>query len=196
MKTLRVISILLLLSGCLLSNARAQEGDTKPLSDLPKQFAATAFGQAGAAAGKSFGLTIYITGWTPNEQISENIGILKAKGQDGLVSAMEKTDDVGRVSPTGSVGTGLRFTHFRKTANGGLHIVVATNRPITFGELYNMTRSTDYPFSILVLDVDSTGKGSGKFAPLCKVKFNKQNQLEIENYGIKPFRLSNIYVQK
>jgi hypothetical protein len=190
------MSTLLVLSGCLLSNAQAQEGDTKPLSGLPKQFAATAIGQAGPAAGRSFGLTIYITGWTPDQQVIDNLTVLKQKGQDALISAMEKTDDVGRVSPTGGVGTGLRFARFRKTSNGGLHIVLATNRPITFAELYNDTRSTDYPFSILVLDLDATGKGSGKFAPLCKVKFNKQNQLEVENYGIKPFRLSNVYLQK
>jgi hypothetical protein len=48
----------------------------------------------------------------------------------------------------------------------------------------------------VVLNVDKDGKGSGSFAPLCKIKFNKKNELEIEHYGQKPFRLANVYRQK
>ena len=55
---------LLLFAGLALAAAFVQAGDGKPLSDLPRQFAATAFGQAGSMAGKSFGLNIYITNWT------------------------------------------------------------------------------------------------------------------------------------
>jgi hypothetical protein len=196
LKNLRVIPVLFVLSGCMLSNAFSQSGDNKPLSDLPRQFAATAFGQAGTMAGKSFGVNLYITGWTTDQQVTDFISVLKEKGPDGLVSAMEKTDDVGRLSPTGFVGSGMRFARSRPTANGGLHIVMVTNRPMSFGELYRSGRSTDYQFGIVVLDVDKDGKGTGKLAPVCKIKFNKKNELEIENYGQKPFRLANVYLQK
>jgi hypothetical protein len=196
LKNLRVITVLLVLSGCALSNASAQEGDNKPLSDLPRQFAATAFGQAGSMAGKSFGVNIYITGWTTDQQVQDYISVLKEKGPDGLVRAMEKTSDVGRLSPTGFVGSGFRFARYRPTPNGGLHIVMVTNRPMSFGELYRGGRSTDYQFGIVVLNVDKNGKGTGTLAPVCKIKFNKKNELEIENYGQKPFRLANVYLQK
>jgi hypothetical protein len=189
-------SVLFALLGCVLFHASAQNGDNKPLSDLPRQFSATAFGQAGSMAGKSFGLNLYITGWTPDQQVQDYISVLKEKGPDGLVRAMEKTSDVGRLSPTGFVGSGFRFARYRRTANGGLHIVMVTNRPMSFGELYRGSRSTDYQFGIVVLDVDSHGKGTGTLAPVCKIKFNKKNELEIENYGIKPFRLANVYLQK
>jgi hypothetical protein len=190
-----VMTALLLLSGSMLPNAFAQGGDSK-LPDLPRQFAATAIGDAGAIAGKSFGVTVYVTGWTTGQQVQDYISTLKEKGPDGLVSAMEKANDVGRLAPTGFVGTGFRFARYRPTANGGLHIVMVTNRPMSFGELYRGTRSTEYQFGIVVLDVDKNGKGTGKLAPVCKIKFNKQNQLVIENYGQKPFRLANVYLQK
>ncbi len=196
LKTLRALTVLFALTACLLSSAVAQNGDSQPLSGLPLQFAATAFGQAGALAGKSFGATIYITAWTTDQQVKDYISTLREKGPDGLVSAMEKTDDVGRLSPTGYVGSGFRFARYKPTANGGLHIVMVTNRPIAFGELYNGTRSRDYQFGIVVLDVDKDGKGTGQLAPVCKIKFNKKNELEIEHYGQKPFRLANVYRQK
>ena len=66
----------------------------------------------------------------------------------------------------------------------------------SFGELYRGGRSTDYQFGIVVLEVDKNGKGTGTLAPVCKIKFNKKNELEIENYGQKPLRLANVYLQK
>ena len=193
---MRLMTALLVLSGCTLSNTLAQSGDNKPLTELPRQFAATAFGQAGAMAGKSFGVNIYITAWTTDQQVQEFISVLKEKGPDGLVKAMEKTSDVGRLSPTGFVGSGFRFARYRPTPDGGLHIVLVTNRPMSFGELYRGGRSTDYQFGIVVLNVDKNGKGTGTLAPVCKIKFNKKNELEIENYGQKPFRLANVFLQK
>jgi hypothetical protein len=174
----------------------AQAGDTKPIGALPMQFAATAFSQSGGTAGKSFGLTIYVTGWTTDEQLKEGISTLKSKGQDALVSYIDKSQEVGRISPTGSVGTELRFARVRHSADGGLHILLATNRNMSFLELRNDGRSTDYPFTVLSLDIDKNGKGTGKLAAVVKVKFNKKGQLEVENYGEKPFRLANVYLQK
>ena len=153
-------------------------------------------GQSGSTAGKTFGLTVYLQELTSDGQVEELMATLKHKGQDGLVSALENIKDLGRVSPTASVGTGMRFVRIRPTKDGGQHIVLATNRPISFPELYNATRSAQYKIGIVVLDVDKDGKGTGSFAPLCKVKFNKKNELEIEHYGQKPFRLANVYRQK
>jgi hypothetical protein len=184
----------LILAALLASPAPAQ--DKAPLPQIPAQYSANAIGDGGSMAGKTFGLTIYIDGTTTDGQIDELIGILKTKGQDAVVSALQDMKDVGRVAPTGSVGTGMRIVRIRPGKNGGVHIVMATDRPISFGELYNATRSRDYPIGILVMDLDKDGKGTGKFAPLCKVKFNKKKELEIEYYGQRPFRLVNIYRQK
>jgi hypothetical protein len=197
MTKLQYLAVLAILLCSAVSNSSAQESQRPGFAPtVPAQYAATAFGQAGAAAGKSFGLTVRIEGLTTNGEIDELIGTLKQKGQNGLVSALENMKDIGRVSPTGSVGTGMRVVRIRPGKSGGQHIVLVTNRPITFGELYNGTRSRDYPFGIVVLDVDTNGKGTGTFAPLCKIKFNKKHELEIEHYGQKPFRLANVYVQK
>jgi hypothetical protein len=66
---------------------------------------------------------------------------------------------------------------------------------MSFGELYRGGRSLDYQFRIVVLNVDKTGKGTGTLAPVCKIRF-KKNELEVENFGQKPFRLANVYLQK
>jgi hypothetical protein len=196
MKMLRRLLMLAVIPLCAAASLMAQDADTNDRFALPLQFAGTAFGQAGAAAGKSFGFTVYITDWTTDQQVTDFINTLKENGSNGLVKAFEKTKDVGRVSPTGFVGNSFRFARATPTQGGGMHIVMVTDRPMRFWEVYNNGRSTQYPFGIIVLNVDSTGKGTGTLAPICKIKFNKKNELEIENYGQKPLRLANVRIEK
>jgi len=151
-------SLGLLLLACQISSFAQTPPAPTAAPDLPAQYAATAIGQAGSAAGKSFGLKIYVEGMTSDGEVSELVSVLKNKGQDGLVSAMEKMNDKGRIAPDGGVGTGMRVVRVRPTKDGGQHIVLATNRPISFPELYNATRSTQYKIGIVVLDVDKDGK--------------------------------------
>ena len=197
MPGLRILAVLTLFFCIAPPNGIAQSAEpAKTQPSLPAQYAVTAIGQSGRVAGKSFGATVYVQELTSNGQVQELEATLRHKGQDGLVSALEGISDKGRFAPTGSVGTGMRVARIHTTKDGGQHIVLATNRPISFPELYNGTRSTNYKIGIVVLDVDKDGKGTGSFAPLCKVKFNKNNELEIENYGQKPFRLANVYREK
>lgn len=197
MSKLRYLSATPILLLFALSNSMARETpQPQGQPTIPAQYAATAIGQAGSAAGKTFGLSVYIEGLTPDGEVDELIGTLKSKGQDGVVKAMENMKDLGRLAPTGSVGTGMRLVRIRQNPDGGQHIVLATNRPITFRELWSGTRSRDYPIGIVVLNVDKDGKGTGTLALACKVKFNKKGELEIEHYGIKPLRLANVYRQK
>jgi hypothetical protein len=186
------LAALLLLSLCALPSAVAQTENAGSEPSLPQQYSGTAFGQAGATSGKSFGCDVFITRWTTDQELQGYVATLRTSGQNGLVKALEKTKDVGRLSPTGFVGAGFRIARYRPTPGGGLHIVMVTNRPIALGELYHGTRSTNYKFGIVVLDVDKDGKGTGTLAPLCMIKFNKNNELEIEHYGQKPFRLVNV----
>jgi hypothetical protein len=197
MPVLRILTVLTLFLCIGLPNGSAQSAEpAKTQPDLPVQYAVTAIGQSGRVAGKSFGAAVYVQGLTSDGEIQELAATLKHKGQDGLVSALEDIKDQGRFAPTGSVGTGMRVVRIHPTKDGGQHIVLATNRPISFPELYNATRSTNYKIGIVVFNVDKDGKGTGTFSPLCKVKFNKNNELEIENYGQKPFRLANVYREK
>ncbi len=195
-RKLNLMAVLAVLAGGMVVIATAHAQEANPGIDLPQQYSATAVGQAGAVAGKTFGVTIFLTGLTADAERQELLATLKSKGQDGLVSALEKANDVGRVAPVGSVGSGFRYARAQKTPDGGWHITLATNRPISFGEAYNSTRSTQYPIGIVTLSVDKDGKGTGLLYGACKVKFNKQGEMVIENYGQKPFRLANVRRQK
>jgi hypothetical protein len=196
MKILSALSIVLVLSGVLQGKAFAQGGDSRPPAGLPLQFAATAHGQSGAAMGQNIAVNIRITGWTNPQQVHDYITILKEKGQDELLKVLGKAPSLGNVSPVTRTGTEISFATYTAKPNGGMHIVLAAARNMSFGEVARSERSMSYPFAIATLDVDANGKGGGTVAPAVKLKFNKKGQLQVENYGIQPLRLMGVAAQK
>jgi hypothetical protein len=174
----------------------APKSGSKPT--LPAKYEATAFDQTAAlgSKSKSFGLTIYVNGLSSEAEIRELRGVLKDKGQDGLVNALQKMKDQGRLSSTGDTGYGMRLATMLPKTDGGYHIVLVTDTPINFLEGASSKRSRDYPLGIVVLDVDKNGKGSGVFAPACSLKINEKDELEMERYGDKPYRLENVRLQQ
>src|SRR5271155_5044028 len=115
MPKLRYLAVAAVLMFFALSRGAAQE----PQASVPAQYSATAFGQSGPAAGKTFGMSVYVDGVSPPGDIDELIGTLRSKGQDGFVSAIDKLKDIGRVAPPGSVGTGMRIVLIRPNPDGG-----------------------------------------------------------------------------
>jgi hypothetical protein len=172
----------------------SQKSDSKPT--LPAKYEATAIDPKGTMGTKAFSLTMYVNALSSDGEIRELSGILKEKGQDGLVKAMQNIKDQGRLNSTEDTGFGMRVVTMLPKKQGGQHVVFVTDRPINFKDVVGSSRSRDFPFGIVVLDVDENGKGTGVFAPACSLKFNEKNELEMERYGTQPYRLENVYLQK
>ena len=161
----------------------------------PEQFSATAFGQSGLFSGKSVGLNIYVTEYSSDQEVEELANTLKTKGSDALLSAVQKMKEKGRVATTASVGWALPVVRQHPTAKGR-RIVMFGDRPIGFYEARSAPRSKGYEFGMLVLDVNDKGEGEGLLYGACKVKFTKDDQLEVEHFGQKPARLAAVRLAK
>jgi hypothetical protein len=70
------------------------------------------------------------------------------------------------------------------------------DRPVSFYEARNAPRSKSYEFGLLILNVNDKGEGDGLLYGACQVKFNKDNQLEVEHYGMAPARLAAVKLWK
>jgi len=176
----------------LLPLAAAGQSESKK---KPEQYSATAFGQAGLFAGKSVSLNIYITDYSSNQEVEDLAATLKAKGSDALLKAVRKMKEKGRVSTTGRVGWRIGVVRQHPT-DKGRRIVMFSDRPISFYEAGAATRSKDYEFGMLVLDVNDNGEGEGLLYGACKVKFTQDDQLEVENFGQAPARLAAVKLWK
>ncbi len=117
-------------------------------------------------------------------------------GNKGLVEALTKMKPKGRISPTGSIGNDVKYIR-ELPSEKGRRFRLVTDRNLTFGELRNASRSSDYTLSGIEITITEDGKGSfGTLLPACRLMLNKKTQqLEIETLQ-NPWQLTNIVVHR
>ena len=208
MKTVLVTAIVVVALGVLLSNAPVaaptpQEG----LPPLPIRFSAFAVNMSTAQRGRNTAtVDIRIKRWSTPAERENLLKTAVEKGQNGLLRALQKMPDHGRISIPGWVGPDphnarlgwvLHYAVASKGEDGGLRIGLATDRYIGMWEAREQPRTIDYPFSLIEMRFDNSGKGVGKFAVATKIDFNKKkNEMVLENYASEPVRLNEIKIEK
>jgi hypothetical protein len=147
--------------------------------------------------GRSGPLQISVTRWsTPGERETLTHALFK-KGQDALLEALRDMRSVGRISTPGDIGWDLRFAEQRTLPDGGREIILTTDRPMSFREIVNRPRSSEYPFTWLQFHVRPDGTGSGKVAVAARIIGEEADDLiEVEDFAIQPVRLENIRSEK
>ena len=125
----------------------------------------------------------------------ERTGLLEAfqqKGNEGLVNALGKMKSKGRMSVTGTLGYDVSYIKLFPQPDGSTRLRMVTNRPLRFGEVWADSRSSDYELSGLEIVISKDKKKhAGTLYPACRLKMNKENQLELELYQ-NPWNLVNI----
>jgi hypothetical protein len=126
---------------------------------------------------------------------AERAGLLEAfqqKGNEGLVNALHKMKSKGRMSITGTLGFDVAYIKLFPQPDGTTILRMVTDRPLRFGEVWADSRSSDYEVSgvEIVINKDKK-KHTGTLFPACRLKMNKQNELELELYQ-NPWKLVNI----
>ena len=148
----------------------------------PDHFSAVWAVVGGGAGGSTRLIDIRISRYNTDEDIKNYAALLSDNGPDALRGRLEK-EDVGQLSPVGSVGTPIAVA--RRLKHGDKTIIrVVTTRHMSFAELRNSGRSVDYPYTMLELVLDKEGKGTGTAIGAAKIRFDKKkNRYEIESFG-------------
>ncbi len=189
MRTRQSVLLAIIVASCLLLPASAQEEkEKKEKKKQREEYSATAIVTGGGAAMVS--LSFVIDSFTPDDEVLKLAEILKSQGPDGLAKAIDKTQR-GRIAPVGRLGNDINIARSFQTEKGRV-IRLVSNRPLGFLELRGGGRSTDYQFSVVELILNEKGEGEGVALAAAKIKFNKDNQLEVENYGRDPIRITNV----
>ncbi len=140
-------------------------------------------------------LQITITKWTTAEQRLAFATELFEKGQPALLASFEKAEQLGTASFPGTLGWPIVYAW--QMEDGGNRIIrLATHRPVGFGEARAQTRSMDYPFGLIEMRLGPDGRGEGNIFSAASLKFNKDNVLEIESYGISGQQFLSIRTEK
>lgn len=139
-------------------------------------------------------LTLQVDRWGTPEEASTYLQVIKEKGQKGLQEAFWDAKEVGWIRIGSQLGYPIVFARSIETPDGRV-VRAFTDRPISFFELRNNLRSTDYPLGIVELKLDAKGKGEGVLIAAASAKFDDQGQLEVENFGTQPYKIVNVKIQ-
>lgn len=147
-------------------------------------------------AGTTMNVRIYIKSYSTQQDADRLHGILSDGGPSALLKTLKKMKPIGRIEREGTVG----FYDFKlilsKSTPTGRHIYAVADRPIGFLEAYAGSRSEDYPFGILELDLTTGGKGKekgeGSLIYAAKIKLVNGEKVDIENLTFAPIRLLGV----
>jgi hypothetical protein len=176
--------------------APAQE--QKPKSE---KFGALAYmphgaGPAMVGSGARVNVDLYVRQYTSDEEARSLAGALLEGGSEALLSRLEKTKSIGKITLTGRVGFyDLKLIRSHQTPEGR-RIYAVGDRPVGFLEAYVNNRSRDYPFGILQLELKRNEKGreegTGALLYAAKIKVLDSKSIDVESYGIDAIRLLGV----
>lgn len=151
-------------------------------------------------------LDIRINQWSTAAEREQFITTFVEKGQDKLLSLMQKTKSKGRISIPGwtgpdpqnyRLGWDVRYTWHQPLPDGGDRIVIGLDRQMSFLEVRNQPRTYDYPFTFLEIHMPKDGKGEGKMFGATKLLFDKNTKtITLEQYAAGAVLLNEISFQK
>ena len=175
--TVAILSCLLLFAAT--GSAQQMEGK------LPKSIKvqATAMGQQ-QKLGTLINIDVIINALSTPEDQKALLAAFQAKGNEGIVNALEKMPSKGRLAISGTLGYDVAYIRRFNNEDGTVTLRIITDRAIRFGEVWHDTRSRDYSLSALeiVFNRNKKGKirGKGTLTPACQFDLDKDNQIRLK----------------
>lgn len=136
--------------------------------------------------------------WSTDAEREQLLAIIaqEKNSNDRLLSALQKMKSVGSIRTPRTLAWTLRYARQFKDDEGGRRIVLATDRPLGFGEVHNSARTLDYPFTIIEIRLDAKDEGEGKILSGTKIFVDRNKEIVLENWGQQPTRFNQIRKQK
>jgi hypothetical protein len=139
---------------------------------------------AGARSSQPFILAV--DRYASQSDVQRLTGILAEKGSYSLRDELWKRT-AGYLSVGGGIGYPIAAVLSQDTPTGRtIHVLL--NRPLFAFEAQYYTRSSKYPFTVVELNLDKNGQGSGRLIGAAKLQM-RGDTLEIESLGIQPIHL-------
>lgn len=136
-------------------------------------------------------LDIHITRWTGDEENMRLLDILRNEGQDAFIRELNDQKSVGWVATPTSLRYDFYYGRYTTTADGGRRIILITDRPMQIWERTSGSRTQDYPFTVVQLNLSKEGKGEGTLAQLAQLRVVGE-MLIVENLATSPMRLTEV----
>jgi hypothetical protein len=161
-----------------------------------ESYNANAIVQTGGGASMA---EINIYRWSTDEERGELLEAIKKATADPrtnsreIAKALRGQKKAGYAFMAGKQGYPLRYARSFDMGGGKRQIILATDRPVSFQEVYQQTQLGDFDVTLVVLNLDENGKGEGLLSLGTEVKWNDQaGKIEITNVTSQPIKLGDV----
>lgn len=162
-----------------------------------EKYQANAIMQTGGGAGSMAEINIYR--WSSEDERAEILEAIKKatadprKNSREVAKALRGQKKAGYAFMAGKQGYPLRYAKSFDMGDGNRQVILATDRPVSFGEVYNQTQLGDFDVTLVVLSVDKDGKGTGILSLGTELKWNdKEGKIELTNTSSQPIKLGDV----
>ena len=166
----------------------AEPGRPKPMVE----YTAWALNMLGGGGGTT--VTIGIYRWTTDAERTALINILKTEGNEQLVADMSQLPQIGYIYTQGTLAYALFYARENTLPDGTKQVVLATNRPLSFGGAVSPGAEQKYNLGIVEMRFPKNGgEGEGKVIVQGMATIDeKTGKIEVNNYMGQPSRLLQI----
>lgn len=174
--------------------SQAQRGTSGTTLDLPVRVTGSAISAGGFRNPTGTArIEIHLNRLSTSGQREQLLQRLKADGQDGLLEALRKAPSVGTIRFNTELAWDLRYASAQPGPGNTVQLFLATDRPVSFAELWNQPQYSEYPISLINLELGPERKGKGTMIMAARVTSDNGGRfVHVENYGSTPIQLNNL----
>ena len=144
--------------------------------------------------GQAVPIQIVVSRWSTASEKDKLMSAASSYQSAELLGTLQDLKPVGYIKIDQNLAWDVHFAQSTPGEDGGEQIVLITDRPTRLREFFTWSRSLEYPFTVIELNV-SAGKaeGEGTFASATKITPYKQDNFVVaENYGTERVRLTQV----
>jgi hypothetical protein len=136
---------------------------------------------------ESIPIRVRLARLTADDRVADLASVAREKGALALRRALE-TESVGRLEINGHLGNPISYARRTEDASG-VHLLLISERSLSLREIFGMRRSTDFPFTVVEIDLAPDGSGTGNFYGAARIRPRKGGELELDGLSPLPARL-------
>jgi hypothetical protein len=139
-------------------------------------------------------IVLHVDSFTPPREVESLAATIGDRGPSAAVAALTHVKSRGWIR-VGQV-LGFEVPIIRSfTTPKGQRIVAVLDQPIEIWDQLKGTRSPDYPFGMIELNLNDGGNGNGRFIAAMRAMFTNDGKIEMVSYGTKPYRIIGVTEQ-
>ena len=176
------------------STALGARGTSGTTLDLPLRITGTAISAGGFRSPSGLArVEIHLNRLSAPDQRNEFLEKLKQDKEGGLLEALRKAPSVGTIRFDFDLAWDVRYATMRPGPANTVEVFLATDRPMSFPEVWNQPEYSDYPFTLINLELGPDLKGKGTMILAARLTADETGRfVHVTNYGSTPVQLNDL----